>query len=171
MTGSELKIALRSGRRVYGTCTVSPSPMWPAMIASTGVDFVFIDTEHIPIDRSELAWMCQTYSALGIPPVVRITSCRADLANLALDAGATGIVAQRTRSLKILMKIPAAGRGWRNLHRCPWACESLTRPRLKRRRPHDRARGELHPALRGRIPGTVRHSHWGHCKVVHTGIQ
>ena len=54
MTGRELKEALRAGRRVYGTCIVSTSPAWPPMIAGTGLDFVFIDTEHIPIDRTRL---------------------------------------------------------------------------------------------------------------------
>ena len=68
MTGAELKAALRAGRRVYGTCIVSPSPVWVPMIASVGLDFVFIDTEHIPIDRAELSWMCQAYAARGLPP-------------------------------------------------------------------------------------------------------
>ena len=44
MDGIALKAALRAGKRVYGTCVVSPSPLWPAMIAGSGLDFVFIDT-------------------------------------------------------------------------------------------------------------------------------
>ena len=88
MTGAALRAALRSGERVYGTCVVSPSPLWPKMIAGTGVDFVFIDTEHIPLDRSQVSWMCQAYSALGVPPIVRIPSCDASLACMAIDGGA-----------------------------------------------------------------------------------
>lgn len=92
MTGSQLKAALRNGDRVYGTCITSPSPLWPPMIARCGLDFVFIDTEHIPLDRSQLSWMCQTYDALGLPPIVRIPACDATLANMAIDGGARGIV-------------------------------------------------------------------------------
>ena len=63
------------------------------MIASCGLDFVFIDTEHIPIDRAELSWMCRAYGALGLPPVVRISKPDAHLACMALDGGALGVVA------------------------------------------------------------------------------
>ena len=37
------------------------------------IDFVFIDTEHIALDRKELSWMCQVYAGLGLPPLVRKT--------------------------------------------------------------------------------------------------
>src|SRR5688500_7483277 len=71
MTTKELRAALRGGR-AYGTLIVSDSPRWPAQMAQIGLDFVFIDTEHVALDRQPLAWMCQTYAALGLPPIVRI---------------------------------------------------------------------------------------------------
>jgi hypothetical protein len=43
---------LRAGRRVYGSLIVSPSPRWPDTVAKLGLDFVFIDTEHIALDRA-----------------------------------------------------------------------------------------------------------------------
>lgn len=52
MTESELKTVLRTGRRVYGALIVLPSPRWPATVAMLGRDFVFIDTEHIALDRA-----------------------------------------------------------------------------------------------------------------------
>ena len=84
---------LRRGDKLYGTLIVSPSPRWPEQIAKLGLDFVFIDTEHIALDRSELSWMCQTYKALGLYPIVRILSPDPFLATAALDGGACGIVA------------------------------------------------------------------------------
>jgi len=63
------------------------------VVASLGLDFVFIDTEHIPLDREKLAWMCQAYRAVGLPPIVRITSPDPYEACVALDGGAVGIVA------------------------------------------------------------------------------
>jgi 2-keto-3-deoxy-L-rhamnonate aldolase RhmA len=93
MTTKQLRAALRNGNRVYGTLIVSDSPRWPGQIAQIGLDFVFIDTEHVALDRRELAWMCQTYAALGLPPIVRIPSPDPFAATMALDAGAAGIVA------------------------------------------------------------------------------
>ena len=51
MTGSEFRDALRSGQRVYGTLAASTSPRWVPLLAGMPLDFVFIDTEHITIDR------------------------------------------------------------------------------------------------------------------------
>lgn len=93
MNGVELKAAMRAGKRVYGTCVVSPSPLWPAMIAGAGLDFVFIDTEHIPLDRTQVSWMCQAFSARNLAPIVRIPSPDPYEACKVLDGGASGVVA------------------------------------------------------------------------------
>lgn len=93
MDGIALKSALRAGQRVYGTCVLSPSPLWPAMLAGTGLDFVFIDTEHIPLDRAQVSWMCQAYAAKGLPPIVRIPAPDPYEACKVLDGGAAGVVA------------------------------------------------------------------------------
>lgn len=84
---------LRLPTRLYGTLIVSPSPHWVPVVAGLGLDFVFIDTEHIPLDREKLAWMCQAYRAVGLPPIVRLTSPNPDEACVALDGGAAGIIA------------------------------------------------------------------------------
>lgn len=88
-----LKDALQSGRRVYGTLVVSSSPFWPPLIKRTGIDFVFIDTEHIALDRDAVSWMCRAYDALGLSPIVRIPSPCPNEACKLLDGGARGIVA------------------------------------------------------------------------------
>jgi len=86
-------MALRGDRRVYGTLVVSTSPKWPEALRGSGADFVFIDTEHIPIDRTTLSWMCRTYAAMGLPPIVRIPSPSPIEACKVLDGGACGIIA------------------------------------------------------------------------------
>lgn len=93
MNGKEFARALRSGQRVYGTAVVSTSPRWPQVIAGAGLDFVFLDTEHLPIGREMLAWMCQIYRSMGLAPLVRILAPDPYLATAALDAGACAIVA------------------------------------------------------------------------------
>lgn len=92
MNAIEMRRALGSGRRVYGTLIVSPSPRWPDVVTGLGLDFVFLDTEHIALDRAQLSWMCQTYRALDLTPLVRVSSPDPYLACMALDGGAAGVV-------------------------------------------------------------------------------
>ena len=93
MTGRELKKSLKGGMRVYGTLIVSTSPKWIDIIDQLNLDFVFIDNEHIAIDREQLSWMCHGYMGKGLAPVVRIPSPDPYQACMALDGGAKGIVA------------------------------------------------------------------------------
>lgn len=92
MKPKQLCQRLHAGDMVFGTLIVSPSPRWPGALRDCGLDFVFIDTEHIAIDRAELSWMCQTYAALGLPPLVRIPSPDPYAATMVLDGGAAGVV-------------------------------------------------------------------------------
>lgn len=108
MNQHELKSAFVSGKRVYGTLVASPSPKWAAEISKTGIDFVFIDTEHMPLDRSMMSWMCQAYSAKGIAPIVRITSPNAYEAAVALDAGAVGIISPYLETIEEVNAIRGA---------------------------------------------------------------
>jgi len=92
MNGREIIQALHEGRHVFSSAMVAPSPLWPNLVKQTGIDFVFVDTEHTPIDRQTLSWICQTYQALGLPPVVRLPCNDPFEACKALDAGAGGII-------------------------------------------------------------------------------
>ncbi|MEA3210320.1 MAG: staphyloferrin biosynthesis citrate synthase [Chthoniobacter sp.] len=93
MTAAQFTQKLRAGELLVGTLIVSPSPRWPLVVRDCGIDFVFIDTEHIALDRAPLSWMCQTYTALGLPPLVRIPSPDPYEAAKVLDGGAAGIIA------------------------------------------------------------------------------
>lgn len=92
MQGKELSEALRSGKRVYGTRLLSTSPMWPAAVASTGIDLAFIDSEHVPLGRDQLAWICGAYSARNVAPIVRIPEPDPYYACMVLDGGAHGVI-------------------------------------------------------------------------------
>ncbi|MEA1950336.1 MAG: aldolase/citrate lyase family protein [Planctomycetota bacterium] len=93
MNPTELGKAFHEGRQTYGTAVLSPSPTWIQVIPGTGLDFVFIDNEHTPMDREKVAWMCRAYRAIGVVPLVRIPSPDAFWATMALDAGAGGVIA------------------------------------------------------------------------------
>jgi 4-hydroxy-2-oxoheptanedioate aldolase len=108
MDGKEFLNRLKKGKRLYGTAILSPSPLWPLAVKRTGVDFVFIDTEHIPIDRTTLAWMCQVYKAYGLPPLVRIPSPDPQEACKVLDGGASGILAPYIESAEQVRELVGA---------------------------------------------------------------
>lgn len=93
MNGKAIRTALRKGEPVVATLIVSDSPHWPDMVCGLGLDLVFIDTEHIAMDRKALSSMCRAYADSGLAPMVRITSPDPILACMALDGGAQGIVA------------------------------------------------------------------------------
>ncbi len=112
MTSQELRSALRSGQSVFGTLIASDSPDWLDHVARIGLDFVFIDTEHVALDRKALAWMCHGYAALGLPPIVRILSPDAHLARMALDAGAAGIMAPYVETVEQVKALVGAVKLW-----------------------------------------------------------
>lgn len=111
MDSTELIEALHNAGPVFGTLIVSPSPRWPDAVRTCGLDFVFIDTEHIALDRAELSWMCQAYSAIGLPPLVRIPSPDPYAATMVLDGGAAGVIApyietaEQVRALRGAVKL------------------------------------------------------------------
>ena len=99
---------IKSGQNVYGTCITSTGPMWPAAVKKTGLDFVFIDTEHVPLARNEMAALCQQFRSLDITPIVRIPSPDPYLACQAIDAGALGVVAPYLESTEQILELVGA---------------------------------------------------------------
>jgi 2-keto-3-deoxy-L-rhamnonate aldolase RhmA len=93
MNSKELREKLHEGQPVYGTMVVAFSPLWPGVMKAIGLDFAFIDTEHIAQNRAELAWMCRLYAETGVTPIVRIPSPDPYQAAMALDGGAQGVIA------------------------------------------------------------------------------
>jgi 2-keto-3-deoxy-L-rhamnonate aldolase RhmA len=88
-----LKQKLQKGQIVYGTCITVNVPRWPKLVAGANLDFVFIDTEHIAIDRVECSKMCLAYQSLGLTPIVRIPKPDPFRASQVIDDGAIGVIA------------------------------------------------------------------------------
>ncbi len=74
------------------------APLWSKAARNAALDFVFLDTEHVPLERMEIAGLCQLYSSMGSAPVVRIPSPDPFRACQMIDAGAEGIVAPYVES-------------------------------------------------------------------------
>lgn len=140
MNGREIIEKLHSGGRVYSSAIVAMSPLWPNLAKQAGIDFVFVDTEHIPLDRQTLSWICQTYQALGLPPVVRIPCNDPFEACKVLDAGAGGVIgpyvetADQVRGLVGAVKLrPLKGGRLQEALQNPQTLEPELREYLERR--------------------------------------
>lgn len=93
MHAAELRKALRQRQPIFGTLITSTSPDWVPAARGLGLDFVFLDTEHIALDRHALGWMCRAYEASGLAPMVRIPSPDPYQASCVLDGGAAAVLA------------------------------------------------------------------------------
>lgn len=108
MNGEEFRQALHSGRRVYGSAVTSASPLYLEALNGLGLDWVFIDNEHSPINRESTAWLCQAYFGAGIVPVVRVPAAEPHLASLALDGGAKGIIVPYVEEAEVARRMVGA---------------------------------------------------------------
>ena len=109
MRGQILREKLKGGERVYGTHIASlGNPIAARITAEIELDFIFICTEHMPIDRTEVSMMCQFYSVQGISPMVRIPYPSAHWASMYIDGGAQGIVAPYVESIEQVKELVGA---------------------------------------------------------------
>lgn len=93
MNGAALKERMKQDGYIYGTHIVGlESPVVAKWIAGSGMDFVFICQEHIPLTREQTSTMCQLFASYGISPMVRIPYPDKNLAVIAVEGGAEGIV-------------------------------------------------------------------------------
>jgi 2-keto-3-deoxy-L-rhamnonate aldolase RhmA len=99
---------IKAGKNVYGTAFTSIAPSWPVQLKNAGLDFVFIDTEHISMNRADMARLCQLFQAYNVTPVVRIPSPDPYLACQAIDAGAKGVVAPYLESPSQILDLVGA---------------------------------------------------------------
>ena len=108
MTGKQFKEKLRNGDKLFGTCLTQPSPLWSKIFIDLNLDFVFIDNEHQPFSRNDIAQLCQIYTNAGIIPIVRIPRPDPFLACMAVDSGALGVVAPYIETVKQVKELVGA---------------------------------------------------------------
>ncbi|MBZ0255517.1 aldolase [bacterium] len=100
MQGSKIRESIRQGRRVYGLhVSHAGSSFYAQKTLGLDVEFVFIDTEHVPVDRADVHAMCAVYASHGISPTVRVLHPDVNLTTAALDAGAQGIIVPYIESI------------------------------------------------------------------------
>jgi staphyloferrin B biosynthesis citrate synthase len=95
---------------LVGTLIRTPSPHAVEILGGTGLDFVVIDGEHAPFDRTSIDLMLFAARAAGLPAVVRTPDASPSHLLNALDCGADGVLVPHVASVETARAIVAACR-------------------------------------------------------------
>lgn len=131
MHSNKVKSILAQGKVAWGASTLSTSPLIAKLTATTGVDFVWIDTEHASFGAESIEMLPPLIRQSGAMPMVRIAGLDPNLTKKALDIGAQAIMipqidnAEQARLAVQYAKYPPVGtRGispmWTFFNDVPW---------------------------------------------------
>lgn len=82
-----------------GTAVSIAEPVIAEIYCNCGFDFIWIDTEHGPIDSSDLDRLIMTIKASGVAPFVRVPGADALQLKKVLDMGPAAIIFPQVKSL------------------------------------------------------------------------
>jgi 4-hydroxy-2-oxoheptanedioate aldolase len=109
----------RDGEVLHGVLAAIPSAVSVQAMAAAGADFAIIDREHSPVGRDSMQAMIAATAGTQCAPLVRVPRIDGTEVNVALDAGAEGIVFPMVRTVEDVersvasVRYPPDGtRGW-----------------------------------------------------------
>lgn len=128
---NKVKQILASGGTAWGASTMSTSPLAAKLTATTGVDFVWIDTEHASFATESIEMLPPLVRQSGAMPMVRIAGLDSNLTKKALDIGAQAVMipqidnaAQARLAVQFAKYPPMGTRGispmWTFYNDIPW---------------------------------------------------
>lgn len=95
---NKVKRLLAEGKTAWGADVADDSELAAKITVNTGIDFLWIDTEHSPIDVLDIRWIPLLCRSKGCEPIVRVAGLQPDLIKKALDIGASGIMVPQVNS-------------------------------------------------------------------------
>src|SRR5271166_1135486 len=95
-----LKRRLRAGETVFGAWLSIADPVVAEIMATSGFDYVLIDTEHAPWSLEALQTALMTFKGERTVPIVRVPWNDRVYIKQALDVGADGILAPMVRTVE-----------------------------------------------------------------------
>ncbi len=111
MNGAELRKAMHDGQRVFGTMTsFVRNPRWANIYSRLGFDYVIVDTEHSPTNRSEAADLAAAFAGVGICPIIRVPNTHPHETIEGLDAGFQGVLVPYCEEVDEVRTVIAAAR-------------------------------------------------------------
>jgi len=100
----------REGMPLIGTFVRLPVGHTTEILGEVGFDFVVIDEEHAPFDRSMIDTALLAARAAGTAGIVRVANSDPSTLLSALDCGATGVIVPHVSSVAIARDVVAACR-------------------------------------------------------------
>jgi 4-hydroxy-2-oxoheptanedioate aldolase len=110
-----VKQRLAAGQPVLGVLLSMPSPHLAQTLAAAGLDWLFIDMEHGPIDFADAHALIAATQGTACAPLVRVPIDNLAAARPVLDAGAFGVIfpmvcsAQQAREALGYLRYPPVG--------------------------------------------------------------
>jgi 2-keto-3-deoxy-L-rhamnonate aldolase RhmA len=109
MISPTFRDAFRRGDSLVGFQLTSVGPHWAKHLRGM-LQFVFIDCEHHCFSREQVAWICGSYAAAQITPLVRVLRPDASLVRAAFDDGAHGVVVPYVETVDQVRSVAAAAK-------------------------------------------------------------
>lgn len=89
---NRIKGAARTGETVYGLHLTFPCPTLIELLASQGLDFLYLDGEHGAFDLRDIEECCRAADLMSIIPIARVPDVSSATINCFLDRGVRGII-------------------------------------------------------------------------------
>lgn len=89
---SKVKQLLAKGQPAWGGSLPDAAELIAKLTVDTGVDFLWIDTEHRPFDHYEVRWIPLLCRMKNCVPLIRVAGLDPQLIKKALDIGASAIM-------------------------------------------------------------------------------
>jgi len=106
---SKIADLVANRRFAIGTLVSSPCPLTAEAISLSGIDFMFIDTEHAPIAITNATTMIQSVAGRCLS-FIRTSDSGPTSIKQALDTGCDGIIVPQVNSSAIARKVSAAAK-------------------------------------------------------------
>lgn len=104
-TASSFRQRMLSGEKLVGSFLKTPTSHATEILGDLGFDFVVIDQEHAPFDRTTTDIALMAARGQGIPALVRVPGPDAILS--VLDCGATGVLVPHVKSAVYAREVAA----------------------------------------------------------------
>lgn len=106
MLGKKLKTTLKQGGLAVGTIVEEfRTPIIPKIIANAGMDWMFLETEHIYYDTGLFNSMCVIANSVSLPLVIKVDEVTRSSISKPLDAGVSGVRLPRAETLAQIRKL------------------------------------------------------------------
>ncbi len=110
MSISEFRAKVIGGTPLAGTFMKTPSVDMLEVLILSGLDFVCLDCEHAPFDRTTISACMALARAADFPVLVRVPSGAPENIGKALDDGAVGVVVPHVTSAEVAEKVARSAR-------------------------------------------------------------